>query len=106
MQKMWETQVQPLGLEDPQEEEMETNSRILAWEIPWTEARDIVQEAVIKAIPNKKKCKKAKWLSKEALQIVEQRREVKRKDIRIWMQSSKEYQREIRKPPSWINAKK
>ena len=33
----------------------------------WTEARDIVQEAVIKAISKKKKCKKAKWLSKEAL---------------------------------------
>ena len=36
----------------------------------WTEARDIVQEAVIKTIPKKKKRKKAKWLSEEALQIV------------------------------------
>ena len=35
----------------------------------WTEVRDIVQEAVIKTIPKKKKCKKAKWLSEEALQI-------------------------------------
>ena len=35
----------------------------------WTEAHDIVQEAVIKTIPKKKKCKKTKWLSKEALQI-------------------------------------
>ena len=35
----------------------------------WTEVRDIVQEAVIKTIPNKKKCKKAKWLSEEALKI-------------------------------------
>ena len=38
---------------------------------------DIVQEAVIKTITKKKKCKKAKWLSEEALQIVEKRREVK-----------------------------
>ena len=39
----------------------------------WTEVRDIVQEAVIKVIPNKKKCKKAKWLSEEGLQIAEKR---------------------------------
>ena len=45
----------------------------------WTEVLDIVQEAVIKTIPKKKKCKKAKWLSEEALQIVEKRREVKGK---------------------------
>ena len=45
----------------------------------WTEVRDIVQEAVIKTIPKKKKCKKAKWLSEEALQVVEKRREVKGK---------------------------
>ena len=44
----------------------------------WTEVRDTVQEAVIKAIPKKKKCKKAKWLSGEALQIAEKRREAKR----------------------------
>ena len=37
----------------------------------WTEVNDILQEAVIKTTPKKKKCKKAKWLSKEALQIVE-----------------------------------
>ena len=43
------------------------------------EVRDIVQEAVIKTIPKKKKCKKAKWLLKEALQIVEKRREAKSK---------------------------
>ena len=49
----------------------------------WTEVHDIVQEAVIKTIPKKKKCKKAKWLSEEALQIAEERREVKRKDIPI-----------------------
>ena len=45
----------------------------------WTEVHDIVQEAVIKTIPKEKKCKKAKWLSEEALQIVEKRREVKGK---------------------------
>ena len=45
----------------------------------WTEIHDIVQEAVIKTIPKKKKCKKAKWLSEEALQIAERRREVKSK---------------------------
>ena len=45
----------------------------------WTEVRDIVQEAVIKTIPKKKKGKKAKWLSEEALQIAEKRREAKGK---------------------------
>ena len=43
----------------------------------WTEVRDTVQEAVNKTIPKKKKCKKAKWLSEEALQIVEKRKESK-----------------------------
>ena len=45
----------------------------------WTEVCDIVQEAVIKTIPEKKKCKKAKWLSEEALQMAENRRKVKGK---------------------------
>ena len=45
----------------------------------WTEVHDIVQEAVIKTISKKKKCKKAKWLSEEALQIAEKRREAKGK---------------------------
>ena len=45
----------------------------------WIEVHDIVQEAVIKIIPKKKKCKKAKWLSEEALQIAEKRREAKGK---------------------------
>ena len=44
-----------------------------------TEVRDIVQEAVIKTFPKKKKCKKAQWLSDEALQIAEKRREAKGK---------------------------
>ena len=45
----------------------------------WTEVCNIVQEAVIKTIPKKKKCKKAKCLSEEALQIAVKRREVKGK---------------------------
>ena len=45
----------------------------------WMEVCDIVQEAVIKTIPKKKKCKKAKWLSEEALQIAEKRRDAKGK---------------------------
>ena len=48
----------------------------------WTEVRGIVQGAGIKTIPKKKKCKKAKWLFEEALQIVEKRREVKGKGER------------------------
>ena len=53
----------------------------------WTEVHDIVQEAVIKTIPKKRKCKKAKWLSEEPLQIAVKRRQakakVKRKDTPI-----------------------
>jgi len=45
----------------------------------WIEVCDIVQEAVIKTIPKKKKCRKAKWLSEEVLQIAEERKEVKGK---------------------------
>ena len=48
----------------------------------WTEVCDIVQEAVIKTIPKEKKCKKARWLSEEALQIAEKRREAKGKGIK------------------------
>ena len=53
----------------------------------WTDVHDIVQEAGIKTIHKKKKCQKAKWLSEEALQIAEKRREAKgkgeKKDIPI-----------------------
>ena len=60
----------------------------------WTEVPDIVQEAGIKTTPKEKKCKKAKWLSEEDLQIALNRREMKgkgkRKDIPICTQSSKE----------------
>ena len=45
----------------------------------WTEVHDIVQEAGIKTIPKKKKCKKANWLSEEALQVAVKRRDVKGK---------------------------
>ena len=45
----------------------------------WTEVHDIVQETGSKTIPKKKKCKKAKWLSEEALQIAVKRREARRK---------------------------
>ena len=46
----------------------------------WMEVRDITQETGIKIIPKKKKCKKEKWLSGEALQIAEKRREAKAKE--------------------------
>ena len=51
----------------------------------WTEVHDILQETGIKTIPKKKKCKKAKWLSEEALEIAVKRREAKekRRDIPI-----------------------
>ena len=58
----------------------------------WTKVHKILQEAVIKTIPKKKKYKKAKWLSEEASQLGE-KREVNgkgEKDISIWMQRSKE----------------
>ena len=48
-------------------------------EVLWMEVHDIVHEAVIKTIPKKKKCKKEEWLSEEALQIAEKRREAKGK---------------------------
>ena len=48
----------------------------------WMEVRDIVQEAGIKTIPKKKKCKKARWLSEEALQIAEKMKDTKAKEKR------------------------
>ena len=50
----------------------------------WTEVRDIVQETGIKTIPMERKCKKAKWLSEEALQIAVKRREMKKGKMAIW----------------------
>ena len=76
----------------------------------WMEVHDIVQESVIKTIPMEKKCKKAKWLSEEALQIAVKRREAKSKrEKERYEHLNEEFQRiqgEIRKPSSAINAKK
>ena len=74
------------------------------------EVLDIVQEAVIKTTPKKKKCEKAKWLSEEALQIAVNRREVEGKgEKERYTQLNVEFQEqqgEIRKPSLVINAKK
>ena len=48
----------------------------------WMEVHDIVQESVIKTIPKRKKCKKAKWLSEEALEIAEKEEKLKAKEKR------------------------
>ena len=76
----------------------------------WMEVHDIVKEAVIETIPKKKKCKKAKWLSGEALQITEKRREVKGKgEKERYTHLNAEFQRIARrdkKASSGINAKK
>ena len=76
----------------------------------WTEVCDIVQETRIKTIPMEKKCKKAKWLSGEALQIPEKRREVKSKgEKERYKHLNAEFQRiarRDRKSFSAINAKK
>ena len=75
----------------------------------WMEVRDTVQETGIKTIPKKKKCKKAKWLSGEALQIAVKRREVKSKGKKErYSHLNAEFQRraeEIRKPSSEISEK-
>ena len=75
----------------------------------WMEVRDIVQETGIKTIPMEKKCKKAKWLSGEALQIAVKRREAKSKgEKERYKHLNAEFQRIARdkKPSSGINAKK
>ena len=62
------------------------------------EAHDIVQEALIKTIPKKKKCKKAKWLSEEALQIAEKRKEAKGKgEKERYTHMNAEFQRIVRR---------
>ena len=64
----------------------------------WMEVCDAVQEAVIKIIPKKKKCKKAKWLSDEDLQIAEERREAKDKGGKeIYTHLNAEFQRIARR---------
>ena len=76
----------------------------------WTEVCDIVQETGSKTMPKKKKCKKAKWLPKEALQIAVKRREVKSKrEKKRYTHLNSEFQEqqgEKKKPSSVINAKK
>ena len=76
----------------------------------WTEVRGIVQEAGIKTIPKEKKCKKAKWLSEEALQIGVNRREVKDKgEKERYTHLNAEFQRIARRDKeasSVINTKK
>ena len=63
-----------------------------------TEVHDIVQEAVIKTIPKKKKCKKEKWLSEEALKIAVKRREVKgKREKERYTHSNAEFQRIARR---------
>ena len=64
----------------------------------WEEVCNTVQEAVTKTIPKEKKCKKAKWLSEEALQIAEERREVKgKKEKERYTQLEAEAQRIARR---------
>ena len=64
----------------------------------WMEVHDIVQEAVMKTIPKKKKCKKAKWLSEEDLEIAEKRREAKGKgEKERYIHLSAEFQRIARR---------
>ena len=64
----------------------------------WMKVHNIVQEPVIKTIPKKKKCKKAKWLSEEALQIAEKRRETKGKGQReTYIHLNAEFQRTARR---------
>ena len=67
----------------------------------WTEVHNTVQETVNKTIPNKKKSKKAKWLSEEALQIAKERREIKSKGERErYIQLNTDFQR-----TAWSNKK-
>ena len=68
------------------------------------EVRDIVQEAGIKTIPKEKKCKKAKWLSEEALQIAVKRREVKIKgEKEIYIHLNAEFQRTARRDEDFFS---
>ena len=62
----------------------------------WTEVHDTVQEAIIKIIPKEKKCKKAKWLSEEALQTAMKKREAKGKEKERYTHLNAEFQRTAR----------
>ena len=76
----------------------------------WMEVHDIVQGAVIKTTPKKKKCIKAKWLSEEALQIAVKRKVKSKGEKERYTHLNAEFQRiarrEKKKPSSAINAKK
>ena len=63
----------------------------------WTEVHNIVQEAVIKTIPKKKKCKKAKWLSEEDLQIAEKREAKGKQEKESYIHLDAEFQRIARR---------
>ena len=70
----------------------------------WTEVHNLVQEAVTKTIPKKKKCKKAKWLSEELLQIAEEIRDVKGKGERErYIQLNAKFQRIARRDKAFLN---
>ena len=70
----------------------------------WTEVHDIVQETGIKTIPKKKKCKKRKWLSEEALQIAVKRREVKSKgEKERYTHFNAEFQRIARRDEAFLS---
>ena len=66
-------------------------------DVLWTEVRDIVQETGIKTIPKKKKCKKAKWLPEEALQIAEKRKAKGKVEEEIYTHLNAEFQRIARR---------
>ena len=70
----------------------------------WTEVHDIVQETASKTIPKKKKCKKAKWLPEEVLQIAVKRREVKRKgEKKRYTHLNAEFQRIARDKKAFLS---
>ena len=75
----------------------------------WIEVHNLVQEAVTKTIPKKKKCKKAKWLSEKFLQIAEERREIKSRGEREryaqMNENSREFQRIARRDKAFLNEK-
>ena len=69
----------------------------------WTEVHDIVQETGIKTIPMEKKCKSAKWLSGEALQIAVKRREAKSKgEMERYTHLNAEFQRRARREKAFL----
>ena len=73
----------------------------------WTEVHDIVQETGIKTIPKKKKCKKAKWLSEETLQIAVKRREAKSKGKKErYTHLNAEFQRIVRRDKVFLSAQR